>query len=256
MAANVPEKYGLLPQQAMEVQYSPAPYSVEEEKQTHGIDAVVTADQALKRRIRMLRFISRVMATLLSIGVFVPMAMMMSKFLSTRDIYRLVAEPDGTTINRTAWALQSKNWPTYMYFAIATVSLILNLCIMLSYLRDIRSANRAATIATFFTALVTVGNVVVWFVAVVIYRYEKDTNGVSNDLWGWSCSKDAEALQEAFSDVVQFEQYCNVQSTSWYIGLAQTAVSILSGVILFLAFRRRSSKAKATDIMRRTTAGF
>jgi hypothetical protein len=139
------------------------------------------------------------------------MVLTVSKFLHTKDIFREVTGADGVTINRTAWALDSKEWPTYMYFAIAAISLILNLLIMLAYLRDIRAANRAATIASAFTLLVNLGNVIVWLVSVVVYRYEKDTNGVSNDLWGWTCSSAAEDIQEAFSDVIQFNSYCNIQ---------------------------------------------
>ena len=73
-----------------------------------------------------------------------------------------------------------------------------------------QAANKTATISTVFSWLVILGNFVVWIVAVVIYRDEKDKGGVSNDLWGWTCSEGAKAIQHAF-DEVNFNSYCNIQ---------------------------------------------
>ena len=44
------------------------------------------------------------------------------KFLQTRSTYRTITRPDGTTTSRTAWANESKLWPTYAYFGVAVVS--------------------------------------------------------------------------------------------------------------------------------------
>lgn len=88
------------------------------------------------------------------------------------------------------------------------------------------------------------GNIVVWVVAAGVYRNEKDKGGKSNDLWGWTCSPGARAIQKEFAGEVDFNRYCNVQSASWFVGLAQVGASVLSVVIYVLVIRRRGSKKR------------
>lgn len=99
-----------------------------------------------------------------------------------------------------------------MYFLVAGISVLLNLIIILSYIfSGVKHANKAATIATTFTWIVMLGNLIVWSVAASLYRTEKDKNGKSNDLWGWTCSPAAKLIQKEFAEDVDFNQYCNVQ---------------------------------------------
>ena len=131
--------------------------------------------------------------------------------------------PNGTIQNRTAWAKDTKAWPSWMYFAVAGVSVVLNLIIILSYVfGSIAHANRAALIATTFSWIVMFGNLVVWGVAASLYRTEKDKNGKSNDLWGWTCSPAAKKIQETFANEVNFNSYCNIQ-VSPYTGAIQAS---------------------------------
>jgi hypothetical protein len=59
--------------------------------------------------------------------------------------------------------------------------------------------------------VVMIGNLILWSVAAAMYREEKDKNGKSNDLWGWTCSTGARAIQKEFVKELNFNQYCNVQ---------------------------------------------
>lgn len=170
--------------------------------------------QHLKARIRRLRAISRILAFLISVAVFVPITLTLHKFLTTQNVYHDVTRPDGSTISRTAWAKDSKTWPTWMYFFVAGVSVLLNFIILFAYKFGVDHANRAAYIATTFTWIVMIGNLVVWSVAASLYRTEKDKDGKSNDLWGWTCSPAAEVIQREFADEVNFNQFCNVQVSS------------------------------------------
>lgn len=43
---------------------------------------------------------------------------------------------------------------------------------------------------------------------------------------------------------VDFNMYCNVQSASWFVGLAQVAASALTVGIYVLVVRRKGSKRK------------
>jgi hypothetical protein len=128
------------------------------------------------------------------------MAMSLHKFASTKN----------TIVGgRNPWARNTKLWPTIMLFSVAAVTLILNLVIVIAYFRSFKAANRASTISAIFGVFVFGGHVLVWISAAALYRYGKDTNGISNDLWGWSCSRGAEKIQSQFQDVVNFDHLCS-----------------------------------------------
>lgn len=98
--------------------------------------------------------------------------------------------------------------------------------------------------STFFNVFIAVANLVVWIVAAGIYKYEKEVteNGKHNDLWGWTCSAAADAIQHAFVDEVPFDKFCTVQAASWYAGLVQVGAMVLSVIIFLMTGRRRTTK--------------
>ncbi|CAN9155690.1 unnamed protein product [Alternaria alternata] len=168
-------------------------------------------DRHLKTRIRKLRIVSRSLALFISIAVLVPTALTLYKFLSTRTIYRTVALPSGQSVSRTPWAHNTRAWPTYMYFGVAAVSVLLNFTTMFYYKFGIEKANVASVVTSTFSWINLIGNFVVWCVAAGLYRAEKNKNGKSNDLWGWTCSAGARAIQKEFVGDIDFGRYCNVQ---------------------------------------------
>ncbi|KAF2623384.1 hypothetical protein BU25DRAFT_350224, partial [Macroventuria anomochaeta] len=198
----------------------------------------------LKARIRRFRVVSRTLSFLISIGVLAPITMTLTKFLRTQNVYRDVVQADGTTKSRTAWAHDSKVWPTYSYFAVAAISTILNFATIFSYKFGVSRANSVSYITSLFSWGIMLGNLVVWAVAAGVYRDEKDKHGKSNDLWGWTCSPAAQAIQRDFAGELDFNAYCNVQSASWFVGLAQVGASLLTVVIYVLVFKRKGSKRK------------
>jgi hypothetical protein len=100
-----------------------------------------------------------------------------------------------------------------MYLGVAAVSVLLNLVTMLSYKFGVGKANIASFITSIFSWVNILGNFVVWCVAAGIYRAEKDKNGKSNDIWGWTCSAGARAIQKEFVGDIDFGKYCNVQAS-------------------------------------------
>jgi 4-amino-4-deoxy-L-arabinose transferase-like glycosyltransferase len=169
-------------------------------------------------RIRRLRVISRTLALFISIAVLIPIALTLHKFLSTRNIYRIVRLPSGENISRTPWANKTRAWPTYMYFGVAAVSVLLNFATIFSYKFGIEKANVASVVTSTFSWVTMLGNFVVWCVAASVYRAEKDKNGKSDDLWGWTCSSGARAIQKEFLGEINFDRYCNVQVSRWMGG--------------------------------------
>jgi hypothetical protein len=98
-----------------------------------------------------------------------------------------------------------------MYFGVAAVSVLLNFVTICSYKFGVDRANVASVITTTFSWVNVLGNFIVWCVAAGLYRAEKDKNGKSNDLWGWTCSAGARAIQKEFVGDIDFGRYCNVQ---------------------------------------------
>lgn len=74
------------------------------------------------------------------------------------------------------------------------------------------------------------GNMGVWAAAVCVYRMQKDRHGVSNDLWGWTCSSHADSIQADFEGVINFEKFCSVQVCFLLLSDAQfTCANLLRG---------------------------
>ncbi|KAH7095277.1 hypothetical protein FB567DRAFT_512214 [Paraphoma chrysanthemicola] len=207
-------------------------------------------DTLLKRRIRIFRVVSRILSFALSIAVLIPITLTLVKFLRTKDTYRTIPAPAGQSTTRTPWARNTRAWPTWMYFAVAVVSVFLNGGTVLSYKSGVGKANTASYVASGFGWVIGGGNLVVWSVAAGMYRGEKDKDGKSNDLWGWTCSAGARAIQKEFAKDVDFGMYCNVQSVSWYIGLAQAGAALLTVVIYVMVFMRRRSKRRVQELGR------
>jgi hypothetical protein len=166
--------------------------------------------QILKSRIRKLRYLSRIISLLISIATLIPITMTLHKFLTTEHVFKTITDPSGNIVTRTAWFHDSKVWPTYMYFAVAAISVLLNLAILCSYMCSVEKANKVAAVASAFTWCVLIGNLVVWCVAAGIYRSEKDKGGKHDDLWGWTCSAPAKAIQKDFAEV-PFDRFCTIQ---------------------------------------------
>jgi len=213
-------------------------YNPVEWRDEHHLRLLRQDDDRLKRRIRILRLVLRIITFIITILVFIPITMTLYKFLTTKDEKRFVVVSDGTRLERGPWSLHTKAWPTYMYFAIALVSLIFNGAVVIAYARSIRAANKVDTIASSWSWAVLAGHVIMWTVGIILYKKEKKIN----DLWGWSCSKAAAKIQEEFLDEVNFSQYCSVQAYSWYAGLIQVGAAILSAFILFLVYRRYDTR--------------
>jgi hypothetical protein len=177
--------------------------------------------------------------------------MTLTKFLQTQNIFRdVVPAGGGPAVSRTAWSKTPKPWPTYMYFSIALTSFVLNFSSLMGYFRSVRAANLANTMSTVFNYIILAANIIVWAVAAGIYKYEKGVveDGKHNDLWGWTCSGAAKAIQESFHEV-PFDQYCNIQTAGWYAGLIQVGAMVLSAIILALAYRRKGVKKQARRSM-------
>lgn len=161
--------------------------------------------QKLKRYLRIGQIATKVISFLFSTVMFAIMVFIVVKYQTTKDVFR-----DG----RTAWPHSPKLWPTFMLLVGAGFTLLLTLITLLSYCCAFNKARRSWKL----TVVKYVIHIGAWLVISTLYRYEKDMNGDDNDLWGWSCSTKAAALQSTFNGVVNFSSLCSVQVRHWHRG--------------------------------------
>ena len=161
-------------------------------------------DQRLKTRIRLLRLISRLIAAVLSAVTLTPQAMTIAKYLQTEH---KPVTPDG----QTAWASDCVTAYTYMYTGVSAVSVALHTAILIAYTRGVKRANAVNSINSYWSYAVEFGHVIVWVLGAGAYRYGKGpVQGHAKDLWGWTCSAEAEKLQAVVRDV-DFDVFCRIQ---------------------------------------------
>ena len=154
--------------------------------------------QTLKRYLRIGKIISKVITVLFSAIMFAIMLFMVIKYQTSNGEVRG---------GRTAWPKQPRLWPTAMLLIGAGFTLLLSCITLLSYCCAFTKARRSWN----FTVVKYVVHIGAWLTISTLYRYEKSTHGVNNDLWGWSCSTKAAALQSEFNGVVNFSSLCSVQ---------------------------------------------
>ena len=154
--------------------------------------------QKLKRYLRIGKTVVQAISTLLSAIMFGAMAFLTIKFYETQN---------ETRGGRTAWPKHSKLWPTYMLLIGAGLTLIVSIITLISYCWFLKKAKRSWKLTVLKYAI----HLGAWAIITILYRYEKNANGSNNDLWGWTCSEEADAIQGEFNDVVGFSSLCNLQ---------------------------------------------
>ena len=154
--------------------------------------------QTLKRYLRILKILTKTLTTLFAALMFALMIYTTEQYTTTKNEIRS---------GRTAWPAHPKTWPTYMLLAGSGLTLLLSIITLLSYCCAFGRARRS-WILTLVKYAIHIG---AWLVITALYRYEKGLHGVEDDLWGWSCSSKATAIQGQFQGVVEFSTLCSVQ---------------------------------------------
>ena len=154
--------------------------------------------QKLKRYLRIGKAVVQAISTLFSAIMFGAMVFLSVKYYDTQN---------ETRGGRTAWPKHPKLWPTFMLLIGAGITLIVSIITLISYCWFLRKAKRNWKLTVVKYGI----HIGAWAIISILYRYEKDAHGSNNDLWGWSCSQEADAIQAEFKDVVGFSSLCNLQ---------------------------------------------
>ena len=154
--------------------------------------------QTLKRYLRIGQQATNGITILFSTVIFAIMVYTVITFEKTKDEFRG---------GRTAWPKQPKTWPMFMLLVCAGITLLLSIITLFSYCCAFSKAQRSWKL----TVVKYVIHIGTWVVVSVLYRYERSTHGIPDDIWGWSCSAKAATLQTQFNGVVTFSTLCSVQ---------------------------------------------
>ncbi|KAK3073284.1 hypothetical protein LTR53_005281 [Teratosphaeriaceae sp. CCFEE 6253] len=201
--------------------YSPVPQYLPAADADHA--RFDSADQRLKKSIRLLRMVTRILSTIAAAATLAPLTMTLVKFFQTRN---------------------NQYTDTFLYFGVALVSFLINLVVVLAYCRGVKAANATDNATGWWSTLLNTTNAVVWIVSAIIYRIGKEpVNGEVRDLWGWTCSTAASELQ-AVVNSVNFDRYCTIQTSSWYSGIANVVMNLITGTIYVTMLLRLRSKRK------------
>jgi hypothetical protein len=158
--------------------------------------------QKIKKRIRVLRAISRAIAVIASGYMLGTLAYAVSKFFLTKN--HVVS---GTPY----WPMPTKLWPTYMLLAIAATTVSMNLITLSTYVCGIGAANKTSSVFGIIGIIFSASEIVAWGISAGLFRMAR----TGNDLWGYSCLDSTDALaaeiQAQRKSFVNFGQLCNMQ---------------------------------------------
>ncbi|MCJ1292424.1 hypothetical protein MMC34_003974 [Xylographa carneopallida] len=207
-------------------------------------DRIRQKDFRLKRQIRIWKLIARLFAFFLAIYPLYSQATTLHKFLSTRDII----------INgRNAWAKDTTIWPTILLLCTSAATTFVSLLILASYLLSVKHANKTEkTVGTAGFVIEMGAHIAVWIATAVAYRLGK----TGNDLWGWTCSDKADQIQDQFQAVIDFNNFCNVQSYAWILSIAQAVALVITAAVYYLAWRRMKHKERMEKDMMKNPLHF
>jgi hypothetical protein len=104
----------------------------------------------------------------------------------------------------TPWAESPKVWPTYMLAAASGVTLVVTIFALVALCCSKASGGNTKI---WTVVLKYAFHIISWLIVSVIYRVSK----TGDDLWGWSCSAKAAAIQDAFKSELNFSSLCNLQ---------------------------------------------
>ena len=146
------------------------------------------------------------MAFLLASYTVTSMSLTFALYRETADVIRTLFLPGGP-VTRGPWHKNSQTWPTLLLLITSGIFWTFSLIVMAMYLKGIKAANKAVAQTGNIAYGLYAVEIFVWIATAVAYRKGK----TGSDLWGWSCTKQAELIQPFYRDKVNFVLFCRIQ---------------------------------------------
>jgi len=132
-----------------------------------------------------------------------------------------------------------------MLLAVSVVTMIMNLVTVCSYICGIDTANKTDRVATYVRYIMLALQVVAWAIGTGLFKMAN----TGHDLWGYSCSGSADAIQEQVQSFLDFGKLCTAQTYTWYTSIVQAGSYLLTFILLLLVLKRSSGKKKMAKKM-------
>lgn len=209
------------------------------EERENKLKAIMKKDMKIKFRIRAAKLFLRCLNFGCSLVVLALVASTFAIFFATKNL--------ANRHNLPAWAPQSILWPSYATIAIACISLLMAIFILISYWKG--GHEKAEKASIWFTAISVLGffiMIILWaVVAGTITNARNNSNG--QDLWAWSC-KDNERKKE-FQDDVNYDLVCRQLDWTFVCAIIEIVIESLAIILYVAAFWRYASKSKLRKSM-------
>ncbi|EPS38521.1 hypothetical protein H072_7747 [Dactylellina haptotyla CBS 200.50] len=200
---------------------------------------IMEADMKIKFRIRAAKLFLRCLNFGCSLVVLSLAASSFAIFFATRNL--------ANRNNLPPWAPQTVLWPTYATLAIACVSLLMAIGILISYWKGgHEKAEKASIWFTAFTVFGFLFMIILWaVVAGTITNAKNNSNG--NDMWAWAC-KDNQR-KELFQDNINYDLVCKQLDWTLVCSIIEIIIESLAIILYVGAFWRFASKTKLRKSM-------
>jgi len=193
-------------------------------------------DLKYKKRIRILRFISRFLSLILNAGMIGILSYALAKYYLTKN--KIIQG------NVHPWITPATLWPSFMLLGISAVTFLMNLITLCSYICGINPANKTYSCTSYVVYAMTGLHVVVWGFAIGAFRMGR----TESSLWGFSCSDRADALQPLVQSYLNYGKLCTMQNGAWGVSILEGVTYFLTFVVTIMTFRRASTKKKMAKV--------
>jgi hypothetical protein len=124
------------------------------------------------------------------------------------SLYKYLTTKNSKAGGQSAWNHGTVIWPSIMVLAIATITFILNLSTLISYCcSGVKTANKISSATSIIGYVFMLAHLIAWAAVAGVFRALR--NG--QDIWGYTCSATADAIQEQVQSFVNFGSLCNMQ---------------------------------------------
>ncbi|KAI6368629.1 hypothetical protein MCOR25_004587 [Pyricularia grisea] len=204
------------------------------EKREASTDIEQAKDLKVKTRVRMAKFALRGVNFSCSLIILAMISTTFTIFNATKSLPSRDGKP--------AWSTTTEIWPQIVILTMASISLLICVCIFLAYCRGGHA--RAEKVGVYYT-LFAVGwfifSMVMWAIAAGIFQHKRNSSG-NQDMWGWSCVQNHRA--DLFDEKVDYALLCRLQNWTMVCIIIEIVVEVIAITLYSIVFYRYYSKRK------------
>jgi hypothetical protein len=191
------------------------------------------------------------MSIVLSGFILGTLAYSLTIYLQTRT--RLLSD------GQSPWPTPTVLWPTYLLLGVSILTFITN--VLLIFMPWMHPSETSGAAAATKAARKRTGNLLstaqyvttaLYFIAWAVSSGLFQMANTGQDLWGWSCSPNSDAIQTQVQGYLDFGKLCLVQGASWDAMVLHAAVWALAALSYGMAVwrwrRRRALRSMEAEM--------